>query len=70
MKLQDWLKSYITRAFSGVAFEDGVDIHTAMCLDSYGFDQEKRRLGNLLLSRSNCLSGDGIRLCSHLLTLL
>ena len=40
MHLQAWLKSYITRAFDGVTLDDGVDIHTAKFLDSYGFDDE------------------------------
>jgi len=41
MHLQAWLKSYITRAFDGVTLDDGVDIHTAKFLDSYGFDDEE-----------------------------
>lgn len=44
MHLQAWLKSYITRAFDGVTLDDGVDIHTAKFLDSYGFDDEEYRL--------------------------
>lgn len=41
MKLEDWLKSYITAAFARVTLEDGVDIHTAKVRDSYGFDQDE-----------------------------
>lgn len=44
MDLQSWLKSYITRAFSGVTLDDGVDIHTAKFHDSYGFDHDEHRL--------------------------
>lgn len=44
MHLQAWLKSYITRAFSGVTLDDGVDIHTAAFHESYGFDSEERQL--------------------------
>jgi hypothetical protein len=41
MKLEDWLKSYITAAFARVTLEDGVDIHTAKVRDSYGFDHDE-----------------------------
>jgi len=40
MKIQDWLKSYITTAFAGVTLDGGVDIHTAKFRDSYGFDDK------------------------------
>ncbi len=44
MKLEDWLKSYITSAFSSVTLEDGIDIHSAKVHDSYGFDQTEAKL--------------------------
>lgn len=44
MKLQEWLKTYITTAFTGVSLDGGVDIHTAQFYDSYGFDKEELRL--------------------------
>ena len=43
MKIQDWLKSYITTAFAGVTLDGGIDIHTAKFRDSYCFDDEEHR---------------------------
>jgi hypothetical protein len=43
MKLEDWLKSYITSAFKGITLDDGVDIHTAKFQDSYGLESEELR---------------------------
>ena len=43
IKIQDWLKSYITTAFANVTLDGGVDIHTAKFRDSYCFDIEEQR---------------------------
>lgn len=44
MNQREWLKAYIRSAFAGVSLEDGVDIHTAQYMDSYGCDADEFRL--------------------------